>query len=281
MSSKSKARLPAEPLISMRIAFLRPLANRVASKTPRAPPRNSARKTAASSTVTGPRPLPAVPVRPACSAGNGRSSTKVRSRPETRPIASPMMNCVRSTMCAPMSPSAPDPALALSSRHDSGASGSTIQSWRYCARTWCTVPMPALRDQLPGQPDRRDAPVGEADHRPDAGGGGLLGGARSSPRPPRRCWPAASRTGRACPPRGPRWRSRRGCRRACRRRPGRCRRASTSACHDVSVVVPAQPSAACGQRGRRPGRPARSSAGGAGGRRTEGRCARPASGRRP
>ena len=38
MSSKSKARLPAEPLISMRIAFLRPVANRVASKTPSAPP---------------------------------------------------------------------------------------------------------------------------------------------------------------------------------------------------------------------------------------------------
>ena len=58
MSSKSKARLPAEPLISMRIAFLRPVANRVASKTPSAPPVNRARKTAASSTVTGPRSVP-------------------------------------------------------------------------------------------------------------------------------------------------------------------------------------------------------------------------------
>ncbi len=34
MSSKSKARLPAEPLISIRMAFLRPVAKRVASKTP-------------------------------------------------------------------------------------------------------------------------------------------------------------------------------------------------------------------------------------------------------
>ena len=34
MSSKSKARLPAEPLISIRMAFLRPLAKRVASNTP-------------------------------------------------------------------------------------------------------------------------------------------------------------------------------------------------------------------------------------------------------
>ena len=32
MSSKSNARLPAEPLISIRMAFLRPSANRVASK---------------------------------------------------------------------------------------------------------------------------------------------------------------------------------------------------------------------------------------------------------
>ena len=38
MSSKSNARLPREPLISTRIAFLRPVANRVASKTPSAPP---------------------------------------------------------------------------------------------------------------------------------------------------------------------------------------------------------------------------------------------------
>ena len=43
MSSKSKARLPREPLISIRIAFLRPVANRVASKTPSAPPANRPR----------------------------------------------------------------------------------------------------------------------------------------------------------------------------------------------------------------------------------------------
>ena len=52
MSSKSKARLPAEPLISIRMAFLRPVANRVASKTPTAPPPNRARNAAVSSTVT-------------------------------------------------------------------------------------------------------------------------------------------------------------------------------------------------------------------------------------
>ena len=37
MSSKSNARLPAEPLISIRIAFLRPRANRVASNDASAP----------------------------------------------------------------------------------------------------------------------------------------------------------------------------------------------------------------------------------------------------
>ena len=43
----------------MRIAFLRPVANRVASKIPTAPPLNRARKAAASSTVTCPCPRPA------------------------------------------------------------------------------------------------------------------------------------------------------------------------------------------------------------------------------
>ncbi len=159
MSSKSKATLPSDPLISIRIAFLRPVAKRVASKTPRAPPLNWARKTAASSTVTGPRPLPAVPDRPECSAGSGRSLTKVSSRAETLARVSPVMNWVRSMMWAPMSPSAPEPALSFSSRHESGASGSTIQSWRYCARTWRRVPEAALGDQLPGQARWR-APVG-------------------------------------------------------------------------------------------------------------------------
>ena len=61
MSSKSKARLPADPLISIRIEFLRPDAKRVASKTPSAPPVKPPRKTAASSTVTSPRSVPPTP----------------------------------------------------------------------------------------------------------------------------------------------------------------------------------------------------------------------------
>ena len=142
MSSKSKARLPSEPLISMRIAFLRPVAKRVASKTPSAPPAKRPRKTAASSTVTGPRSAGggAGQARRA-RAATGRSLTKVSSWPDTSRMRSPVMNWVRSMMWAPMSPSAPEPAFSLSRRHDSGASASAIQSWRYCARTWRISPI--------------------------------------------------------------------------------------------------------------------------------------------
>ena len=61
MSSKSKARLPREPLISIRMAFFRPRAKRVASKLASAPPEKRPRNTAASSTVTVPVPSPATP----------------------------------------------------------------------------------------------------------------------------------------------------------------------------------------------------------------------------
>src|SRR5665647_2974967 len=103
MSSKSKASDPREPLISMRIAFLRPHAKRVASNVPMAPPATRAMNTAASSTVTGPRSAPAEPCRPENSLATGRSCTKVSSRPLTPVIRSPVMNWVRSTMCAPLS----------------------------------------------------------------------------------------------------------------------------------------------------------------------------------
>ena len=74
-------------------------------------------------------------------------------------VLSPVMCWVRSTMWAPMSPSAPEPALSFSSRQVIGDRGSASQSWRYCARTCRISPMPALLDQLAGQRDRR-APGG-------------------------------------------------------------------------------------------------------------------------
>ena len=135
MSSKSNARLPSEPLSSMRIPFLRPSAKRVASKVATAPPENRPRNSAASSTVTWPTPSPATPSpatpdSPPLEEASGRSATNVSMSALTPVIVSPVMCWVRSTMCAPMSPSAPDPALSFSSRQDIGADGSAIQSCR-------------------------------------------------------------------------------------------------------------------------------------------------------
>src|SRR5919199_1242265 len=69
IASKSKARLPLLPLTSSRIAFLRPVANRVASNTPIAPCDSRAVKTAVSSTVTSPVPDPPVAASPGGRAG--------------------------------------------------------------------------------------------------------------------------------------------------------------------------------------------------------------------
>ena len=141
MSSKSNARLPREPLTSNRIAFLRPVAKRVASKVASPPPLSRARKIAASSTVTCPRPVPTSADSPCTAPGSGRSCTKVSIVALTPVRRSPVTKWVRSMTCAPMSPRAPDPARSLSSRQLSGICGSTSQSCRYCARTWRISPM--------------------------------------------------------------------------------------------------------------------------------------------
>ena len=73
-------------------------------------------------------------------AGSGRSRMNVSVRADTPVSRSPRTNWAMSTMCAPMSPSAPEPAFSACSRQTSGNSGSTIQSCRYSARTWRTVP---------------------------------------------------------------------------------------------------------------------------------------------
>ncbi len=141
--------MPSEPLISIRSAFLRPVAKRLASYVASAPSASRATKTAASSTVTGPvsgpgpsaAPLPAAcAARPLYSAGNGRCLTNVSVIALTPVIRWPVTYWVMSMMCAPMSPSAPEPALSLCNRQTSGNCGSTIQSWRYAARTWRMVP---------------------------------------------------------------------------------------------------------------------------------------------
>ena len=140
MSSKSKASEPSVPLISMRIAFLRPRAKRVASKDPIAPESKRAVNRAASSTVTGPVSAPPLADRPLDCDGSGRSFTKVSVSPDTPVMDEPSRCWARSMTCAPMSPSAPDPALSFCRRHTSGKEGSTIQSCRYEARTCRIVP---------------------------------------------------------------------------------------------------------------------------------------------
>ena len=77
---------------------------------------------------------------------------------------SPRTNWAMSTMCAPMSPSAPEPAFSACSRQTSGNSGSTIQSCRYWRAHVPDLPDPAVGHQLPGQRHRRHPPVVEADH---------------------------------------------------------------------------------------------------------------------
>src|SRR5689334_9586042 len=140
--SRSNARLPVEPFTSTRIAFFLPVANRVASYVAIAPPSSRPRNSAASSTVTSASSPPAaVADRPAAAPGSGRRRTNVSSSALTPVNRCPVTNWVRSTMCAPMSPSAPLPASSARSRQTSGNSGSTIQSCRYCARTWRTVPI--------------------------------------------------------------------------------------------------------------------------------------------
>ena len=96
IASKSKARLPRLPLTSSRIAFFRPVANRVASKTPSTPPASRAVKIAASSTVTSPVPSSAAPPvaarPPDVDDSSGRCLTKVSVTALTPVIARPVTN---------------------------------------------------------------------------------------------------------------------------------------------------------------------------------------------
>ncbi|CAM5475956.1 hypothetical protein SALBM217S_09636 [Streptomyces griseoloalbus] len=97
---------------------------------------------AASSTVTGPVPAAETAARPLLGAvGSGRSSTNVSVSAETPARCSPARYWARSTMCAPRSPSEPEPACSRRSRQVSGNCGSTSQSWRYATRTCRRVPM--------------------------------------------------------------------------------------------------------------------------------------------
>ena len=195
---------------------------------------------------------------------------------------SPVMYWVRSTMCAPMSPSAPEPGLVLvAAARRAAPRGSAIQSCRYCARTCRTVADPAVGDQLAGQRDRRHPAVGEADHRADAVLGGPLGGGGHrlglGDRVGQRLLAQHVLAGRQ---RGDRDLG-----------VGVARRADVDEVDVVAALDEAAPvglGLASSRAARPPRRPRRrrgrrrpSCRGAAGGRRSAVRCARPGSGRRP
>src|SRR6218665_85553 len=141
MFSISKASAPALPDSSIRREFLRPVANRVASYEASTPESNRPVKRATSSTVTAPRSFDAVPDSPTDASSRARSCTSVSRMPDTFVTRCPVMYSDRSTACAPMSLSAPEPACSFCSRHVSGASSSLNQSCRYAARTCRTAPI--------------------------------------------------------------------------------------------------------------------------------------------
>ena len=113
--SSTRSRTPASralPLTSSRIAFLRPVANRVASNAGQRPagePAEEQRRV-----VDGDRSRARcrrTPDSPLDAAGSGRSLTNVSVSALTPASRSPVTYWARSTMCAPMSPSAPGPGL--------------------------------------------------------------------------------------------------------------------------------------------------------------------------
>ena len=256
-------------------------AKRVASKTPIAPPRKSARKVAASSTVTlpragagragqagvlaGQRPLVDEGAQPAGDAGDGVAGDELG---EVDDVGADVAERAGAGLVLVQAPRqrrlrVDDPVLEVLRPH-------VVQRAE-----------PALGDELPGQGDGRHAPVGEADHGAYAVGGRALGGARSSPRPPRRvlasgfshstCLPA-SRAAMAISA----WVSP-GVHTSTRSMSSR----ATRACHDVSVdSQPSRSAAAATPLGVAAGDGGHAGDGAAG-RRSAGRCARPGSARRP
>ena len=190
--------------------------------------------TATSSTVTGPCPSrrPAQPGRSAADARGERLDGRTAGDQLTGQVAAPgrrgARRCRRARRTRP---------ARFCSRQVSGAlriDQPVLQVAR--ARTWRIAPIRPVGDQLPGQGDGRDAAVVEPDHRADAGRRGPRPRRPPSPRPRPRCWPAASRTARACPPPARRSPSRRACRRACTCPPAATSSRSISARQSVSVA---------------------------------------------
>ena len=225
---------------------------RVASNEPSAPPLSRAVNRRASSTVTWPRSLDAVPPSPTISPSSGRSVTKVARIPLTPIDGRPVRYCTVSIACAPMSPSEPGAGQLLVEPPGHRAVRVDQPVLQVVRAHLAQLAERPCGDELAGEADRGHPPVAEADHRMDAAGGRALGGLRHPLAPRRPCWRAASRTARACPRRARRSRSRRGCHRGCRCRRGRCRRARSPAASrsrpPPSRSASPPPRRACGSR---------------------------------
>ena len=204
MSSKSNARLPAEPLISIRMAFLRPSANRVASKVAEraaGEPAEEHRGVVDGDRARRPRP-PAPPTGAGGSAGSGRSLTKVSSSAADpgQPLAGDVLGEVDDVRADVAERAGAGLVLLQPPRHRRGRVGDPVL--QVLRPDVPDLAEPALGDQLPGERDRRHPAVGEADHRPHARAPRRGRRPRPSPRPRRRvlasgfsqstCLPASS-----------------------------------------------------------------------------------------
>ena len=168
IDSKSKARLPCEPLISRRMAFLRPVAKRVASNEPIAPPAKRAVNSAASSTVTGPVAAGPLADSPLDAAGSGRSLTKVSVSAET-PVIGDAGQVLREVddVGADVAERTGARLVLLQppDQRELRVDDPVLQVLRPHV---ADRPEPALGRRAAGQGDRRHPAVGEADHRAHA-----------------------------------------------------------------------------------------------------------------
>ena len=182
----------------MRSPFLRPVANRDASNVATAPPAKRARNSAASSTVTSPRPSPSGE-RTFLHERLGQAAHR-RDR-----VAEQVLREV-DDVGADVAERAGAGELALQApdEREFRIDDPVLQVHRADVPH---RPEPAVGDQPAGELDRRDAAVVERDHRAQRRAPSRR--PPPSPPPPRACSPAASRTGRASRPRAPRSRSRR------------------------------------------------------------------------
>ena len=199
--SWSKASVGPSVTISSRSWFLWPAEIWLTTTEPLTPAKVRNSTSATSSVVTARRgpPAAAVPNAGTWASVCARSGTAVTSSEHTDARRSPVTNSTRSHQCEPMSAKAREgPDSSASTRQLSSCVGR--QPVLQVAAVDEAHGERTVGDAGPGLADHRVEAVDERDRRHAARPVGQRPTAR--PPPPDR-WPAASRTRRACPPRGP------------------------------------------------------------------------------